>query len=371
MNVGYFSGCRNYDVAYRFCVDTCKQTSEFSKFQKVALAALVSVVALIFVGAVVRATGSGMGCPDWPKCWGEYIPPTDVSEIDVDALPLAKYKAKRERHGGNPDDITRETVLAEFNPVHTWVEFTNRLCAIPVGFFAVLTMIMAYRFRVSRVWIFYGAFFAVVLVGVNAWMGARIVYSGLRPGTITTHMALAILLMCVQVYLVWGGGDRRWLLEFNEGRGRLVRYLGLGLFALILIEGMMGSQVREMTDTLQKSHGDAPRSEWILELEGSWVYMIHRSFSWLILGVSLWWFGLSRGDRVGGVTWPEKVVLGMVLSQMVLGVILANVGVLRVVQVLHIGLSSILVCGMFVWLLGAFGRQVDGGDADLLSGEAR
>ncbi|MFT5906783.1 MAG: cytochrome c oxidase assembly protein subunit 15, partial [Cryomorphaceae bacterium] len=172
------------------------------------MAALVSVIALLFVGAVVRATGAGMGCPDWPKCWGEYIPPTDVSQIDVDTLPIEKYKEKRIRMGGDPDDITKETVLAEFNPVHTWTEFINRLCSLPVGLFSVMTMIMAYQFRRTRPVIFYGAFAAVFLVGLNAWMGMRIVHSGLQPGTITTHMALAILLMCVQVYLVWGGGEK-------------------------------------------------------------------------------------------------------------------------------------------------------------------
>ena len=96
-----------------------------SKFQKIALATLISVIVLIFVGAVVRATGAGMGCPDWPKCWGKYIPPTDKSEIDVSTLPIEKYKAKRAAAGGNPDDITRETVLAEFNPVHTWIELVR------------------------------------------------------------------------------------------------------------------------------------------------------------------------------------------------------------------------------------------------------
>ena len=335
-------------------------TSRFNKFQKVAMAALVSVIALIFVGAVVRATGAGMGCPDWPKCWGKYIPPTDVSQINVDELPLEKYKAKRERHGGNPDDVTRETVLGEFNPVHTWTEFINRLCSLPVGLFTVLTMIMAFRFRRSRAWVFYGAFAAVVLVGVNAWMGARIVYSGLQPGTITTHMALAILLMCVQVAVVWGGGEKRWVLEFSDGMNSQLKWLGFGLFVLIILEGIMGSQVREMTDELKNSHGNAPRIEWSAELEHTWMYVVHRSFSWVILGVSVWWFVLGRQYRVGGVKWQENLVLGMVLAQMVLGIILSNVGILRVVQVLHIGLSSLLVCGMFVWLLGAFGKQVKG-----------
>lgn len=322
------------------------------------MAALVSVIALLFVGAVVRATGAGMGCPDWPKCWGEYIPPTDVSQIDVDKLPIEKYKEKRIRMGGDPDDITKETVLAEFNPVHTWTEFINRLCSLPVGLFSVLTMIMAYQFRRTRPVMFYGAFAAVFLVGLNAWMGMRIVHSGLQPGTITTHMALAILLMCVQVYLVWGGGEKRWLLDVSDGKKSLLKWVGFGLFALIIFEGVMGSQVREMTDTLQKSHGDEPRSEWTYELEHTWVYIIHRSFSWVILGVAVWWFVLGKSHRVGGVKWQERLVLGIVLSQMVLGIILSNVGILRVVQVLHIGLSSLLVCGMFVWLLGAFGRQV-------------
>jgi len=140
----------------------------------------------------------------------------------------------------------------------------------------------------------------------------------------------------------------------------MLKWLGLSLFLLIIIEGMMGSQVREMTDMLKKSHGDAPRSEWIAELEHSWVYFIHRSFSWVILGVSFWWFALGKSYRVGGVRWPELLVISMVLSQMVLGIILSNVGILRVVQVLHIGLSSLLVCGMFVWLLSAFGKQVGG-----------
>ncbi len=281
-----------------------------------------------------------------------------AAEIDVNILPIEKYKAKRERMGGNPDDITVETVLEEFNPVHTWVEFTNRLCSLPVGLFSVLTMIFAFQFRSTRPWVFWGSFAAVFLVGLNAWMGARIVHSGLHPGTITTHMALAILLMCVQVFIVWSGGEKRWLIEVSDGKKSLLKWVGMALFLLVITEGMMGSQVREMTDVLQKSHTNEPRSMWISELEQTWVYIIHRSFSWVILAMVIWWYALGRRHRVGGVKWQEKLVLSLVLAQMMLGIILANVAILRVVQVLHIGLSALLVCGMFVWLLGAFGSQI-------------
>lgn len=327
-----------------------------SIFQKVALAALVFTLLLMFVGAVVRASGAGMGCPDWPKCWGQYIPPTSVEQIDVESLPIDLYKEKAERHGRNPDEVTRETVLEEFNPVHTWTEFVNRLCSLPIGLFTLLTLGLSFQFIKKKPLVPVAAVIATFLVGLNAWMGARIVYSGLQPGTITTHMALAILLLCVQVTIVWMARDQPWSLRVTQ-LGRKLKWFGLLAFVFILAEGIMGSQVREMTDALKKSHGDTPRAEWVLELEDTWVYLLHRSFSWVVLATTLLFYWVSRNFRIGGAGWHEKVVLGAVLSQMILGLILSQVGILRVVQVLHIGISAVLVAVFFHWLLAAFYRK--------------
>jgi hypothetical protein len=70
-----------------------------TRFQMLATAALVSVLFLIFVGAIVRVTGSGMGCPDWPTCWGCLIPPTSADEVDFEKLPIEKFQRKAERMG--------------------------------------------------------------------------------------------------------------------------------------------------------------------------------------------------------------------------------------------------------------------------------
>lgn len=326
-----------------------------SKFQKVATAACVAVIVLIFVGAIVRATGSGMGCPDWPTCWGCLIPPTSADQIDTSKLDIEKYRRRAERHGIDPATITEESVIAEFNPTHVWVEYINRLTSLPVGLLTLGTLIASFWQWKKRKRIVLVSGAAVVLLGANAWMGAQIVFSGLKPGIITLHMALAILQLCLMVYVAWRGCDQPWRLPRSKGLGAL-RNLGYALLLLILVEGVLGSQVREKTDTLKKTHEMAPRSEWVGELEQSATYLIHRSGSWLILLVAGMFFLRSLREQTGAA-WLERIVVGIVLAQMVLGLVLSQVGILPMAQVLHIGLSSILVSALLLWLLAAKGSS--------------
>jgi cytochrome c oxidase assembly protein subunit 15 len=102
------------------------------RFTRISQLTLIFVFLVIIAGAVVRASGSGMGCPDWPKCFGKWIPPTDVSELPAD------YK---ERYAGE------HHAVAEFNAANTWTEYINRLCGAVLGILIFIQFIMSFRFR--------------------------------------------------------------------------------------------------------------------------------------------------------------------------------------------------------------------------------
>lgn len=315
-------------------------------FQRAAVASFVCLELLIFVGAAVRATGSGLGCPDWPFCYGCWIPPTKGEDIDFTRLDLEKFRKKAAQHGRDPASITPETLRAEFDPVATWIEYLNRLTSVPLGLAVLALFALSWRQHYSlRV----AATLALILLLVNGWLGAKVVLSGLKSGIITTHMALAILMLSVLVFAGWRSGAFTPILSErgSVASGRAI-LAGILLFVLAIAEGLMGSQVREMTDHLARTHAGEPRLAWTNELEQSTVYIVHRSFSWLVLVASLWFL---RSVRRPG--WLEWLITGLIFGQMLLGVVLAHVGILPGAQILHIGLSSLLVSGLCLWLLDA------------------
>ncbi|BCU78325.1 COX15/CtaA family protein [Luteolibacter sp. LG18] len=328
-----------------------------ARFQKVAVAALCSLVLLIVAGAVVRVSGAGMGCPDWPTCWGCLVPPTKVEDVDFSKLKIEKFKDKAAREGRDPATITPATLRAEFNPRLAWTEYLNRLCTTPLSVFTLATFILSFWQREKRPLVFWAAFGSLVLIGVNAWMGARIVYSGLKPGIITTHLALAMAMFGLLAYCAWRGTDQPWRVAIAPAALGKLRWALLLLLAVVVGEGIMGAQIREITDEMAKAHHAAPKEEWIGELEHAWIYLIHRSFSWVVLVVTLWVFTLAKrhGDpgRVG------RAVLGIVLAQMVLGVIMSQVHLYAWVQVVHVVLAAVLLVFIWLWLFGAWSKRVE------------
>ena len=114
---------------------------------RLAWIGLISVIFLVLAGATVRVTGSGLGCPDWPFCWGCWVPPTDAKQIDIASLDLEKFKKHATRKGIDPETITRETILESFNPVQTWIEYGNRLASLPLG---LATLLLAFSSLLAK-----------------------------------------------------------------------------------------------------------------------------------------------------------------------------------------------------------------------------
>lgn len=311
--------------------------------QKLALLSIVLLIVLIFAGAVVRVTGSGLGCPDWPTCWGEFIPPTSIEQVDEAYLEkkLPRFKKSAERFGRNPDEITVERLLEEYDPVQTWIEFTNRLLALPVLLANFLLMIACLR---SQIMPKLGVS-AFALVIISALTGIVVVASGLRSGVVTIHMALAFLQLFVLTYLYWAGVRPGSLRTQITGPSRPQVMI---LLSCVMIEWAMGSQIREVTDRLMMEQGIASRGTWIDEISESFIYLIHRSFSWSILIAALWLGYKSR--------WKGKIprlVLGLVFALMLMGLILSSSGIHAVVQVLHVGVAGGLVAAVYYWWLAS------------------
>src|SRR5690606_35165131 len=122
---------------------------------KFSLVTVIAVYFLILVGGVVRSTGSGMGCPDWPKCFGSWVPPTSVAQLrdNYQAMNSKKRDEKNERlvamlqtlgFNKKAEEIKNDKSILieqEFNPTKTWIEYVNRLLGAVIGILIIGTFL--------------------------------------------------------------------------------------------------------------------------------------------------------------------------------------------------------------------------------------
>ena len=320
---------------------------------------IVLIHLVVLAGSVVRMTGSGMGCPDWPKCFGHLIPPTRLDELIW--APEKSFKtgqmilheerlwvARQEVPPSEQLDLSLWKVYTKhdyalFNPFHTWTEYINRLLGALSGIPMLLIFgMIAVRTR-ARPAEFLLALAALLLLGFEAWLGKVVVDGNLIPGQITLHMLGALLLIGVLFLL------HARLAPLSESRlDRGTTWTLLGLLVLVLGQIAMGTQVREAVDTLGKASGGLPRGAWIQALPG--VFLVHRSFSWLVLIASVYLFWRARRKKWSGTR--ATVVLGLCALNIGVGVVLAYTGLPPALQPVHLMLA-VLLFGALVRALAA------------------
>jgi cytochrome c oxidase assembly protein subunit 15 len=162
-------------------------------------------------------TGSGMGCPDWPKCFGYLIPPTTEAQITWQANTDYKtgmiiikdetlYVAQKNIKTyltfsvDNWKKYTKHN-YAKFNKYHTWTEYINRLSSAVAGIFFLFLIFSAAKFWKERKEITILAFLAFFLMLVEAWMGKMVIDSNLKPTIITIHMIGGLLIIALLLRL--------------------------------------------------------------------------------------------------------------------------------------------------------------------------
>ena len=131
-------------------------------FQRLCLLACAVIFGLIVLGGVVRATDSGLGCPDWPRCHGSLIP-------------------KWEKH--------------------TLIEYSHRLTASVAGVLVLAVLVWAWRSYRRVPAILYPAALAFVLIIFQAWLGRETVVRELPEEIVTLHLAIALTTFSVLVTL--------------------------------------------------------------------------------------------------------------------------------------------------------------------------
>ncbi|KAB2810349.1 COX15/CtaA family protein [Phaeocystidibacter luteus] len=311
---------------------------------------LVLIFLVILAGSVVRMTGSGMGCPDWPKCFGYMIPPTEEAQVlwapekqyhegqmivHEEAMwsANADFTSGAEYNAANWTKYTKHD-YAIFNSTHTWVEYINRLLGAASGIPMFLLFVLSLKYLKSKPLYTLLATAGLFLLGFEAWLGKEVVDGNLIPGQITYHMLGAFLIVIVLVIF---------LKRLNQNPRQslpLSRWYMFAALLLMLIQVVLGTQVREQVDMLTKQFGEgASREGWIDQIDV--LIYIHRSASLAVTGfiIYLWWVLRKNGKSRRYL----NAALMMVLASTASGAILFYFDLPKFLQPVHLLLSAGIV----------------------------
>jgi heme a synthase len=282
-------------------------------FRRFSILSILSIYLLILAGGIVRSTGSGMGCPDWPKCFGRFIPPTQASELPLHYEEIYKEKL----HG----EVT-------FNATKTWIEYINRLLGAVTGLIILITTILGFKEGKS---IFLPCLAALLLVLANAVLGKYVVDSFLLPGVVTVHMLLSIGVLYFLIQAVNNHSSSP-VISLTNRNWIIINVV------IVLIQIVLGTQVRENMDHVIQTMGERAKDYWVENLD--FVYIIHRTFSWVIVVSHLILWNKLNSFPVQKYRHGMMVLIGI---SFITGVLMAYFSLPLGSQATHLLISLVLI----------------------------
>ena len=288
------------------------------RYRRVTLLALAALSLIVLTGAGVRLTASGLGCPDWPKCYGRTVPPLDS---------------------------------------HAVIEYGNRLLTGIVGFAVIAASLLAwFRRPFRRHLAILGALLPVGVIA-QAILGALVVKHHLAPGLVMSHFILSMLLLDAS-FALW------WCSRYEPGeRERSADRIGVwavrGLIPLGQLTILAGTIA-----TASGPHAGAHEGQLVhrFDFEGTgtleWVVQRHAAVAALFgLGAVAVWLLLRREGGDERATRPLTVVIGLLAAQGAIGGLQWSLELPAEIVWVHVALATVSWLAM-LWTVATAGRLV-------------
>jgi len=322
---------------------------------------------LILAGGIVRSSGSGMGCPDWPRCFNKIIPPVSISELPAGYREV--YVARRVKKNARAaflfdklgfhkfatsmrdDPSVKET--EPFNVVNTYTEYINRLIGAAAGLVFLVTFIFSFVYRNSEPSIIVAWGGAVILMGIQGYLGSLVVSSNLLGFLISVHMLLALVILTLAIY----GFTRASLAMSREvlivsSKSGLFFFILFTVITLSAVQILTGTGVREAVDQVSRRFGQSQREAWVVG--AGLIFSWHRELSVLVLiGTAVLYARIKRTFVEDNRLYRIGLVsLYLVGAQMLTGITLAYFALPPVSQALHIFIAALLFGNLVhLWFL--------------------
>jgi cytochrome c oxidase assembly protein subunit 15 len=293
------------------------------RYAQVTAVALAALALIVLTGAGVRLTGSGLGCPDWPQCYGGTTPPLES---------------------------------------HAVIEYGNRLLTGFVGFAVIAASVLAFFRRPYR-WhlALFGALLPLGVIG-QAVLGALVVRYHLAPGLVMSHFILSMMLLDAAFALAWCSRWEPWERRRSSDR--------LGVWSLRALVPL--GQLTILAGTIATAsgpHAGAHKGQLVhrFTFEGAktleWVVQRHAVLATLYgFAAIAVWFLLRRpgGDRraIGPLTW----VLGLLALQGAVGGLQWALELPSEIVWVHVALATLNWLAM-LWAVATAGRLEPRGEA--------
>lgn len=282
-------------------------TGAFRSVSRLAVATSSLMFALIVVGSIVRTTGSGLSCPDWPLCHGRLIPEFD------------------------------------FN---IWMEWFHRLLALLVGLLLFATAGTALARRETRGRLGGLAALSVALYFSQALLGALTVWKLLDPSIVSGHLAVGLLLFSTLVTIAVVARHEADPRAIEASGPRAAEHLPLFAAATVLTwcQAVLGGMVSTNHASLACPDWPTCNGEWFPALTGLvGLQVVHRLVAYLLLALMLVLGWRARRASDGFVRYAAHLLPRLVLLQVAIGVVNVLLGIPVWVSALHLGNAAAIL----------------------------